>query len=704
MKIEIPKMLRTITLLLILLLVLSVWTAWPSRGAVPKLDTIRVGIFLEVPNKYKLNTTTATFSSSSAMQIGLRQPSAVLPMGQTKAGETIRFTLDDYKPIVAETANFQAALSVVKRLKTLGGTGILSSVYRNSGLVYQVVEGSYATSAEARTAADRWVKDAVIAGAAGTAKLELMGPLHMEAGQFVSKAEADKAAQAFGAVGVDAFAAMKQTGEANPTYTVLVGASPDAAALANVKVQAGKAQSGFVLQPLDASTVYMALRDDYSITESAQSPVSLYTVPMNGAKLWLSTTAPTGIKLSERYNRTYRGQFEVSGFNNRLAVINELPFEQYLYAVVGAEMPASWQEEALKSQAVAARTYALYQGFGFQVAQVVDTTLSQAYGGLGAEKPTTIAAVDATKGEIATFNGKAIETVFSSSAGGATADAAEIWGNSIPYLKTVSSPDQSSEKGLYHWYRVVLPSGDVGYIREDLLEETDMKTEIGQVIMRVKNDGVKVRPMPLIQDNVPVVSQVNKGTSVVILERVTQSNEMSWVRGPYTADALLALTVGKVRTAVKGPIRTLEVSQTGPSGRPTQLSVNGLTFDVKNPDSLRSALGGLPSTRFEIDETARMTILGSNGRTQERPASNSPLTVLGDDGQPKDLDSPNLFILNGQGTVRAATKDPTFRFVGNGYGHGAGLSQYGARGLAELGYDYKYILQYYYKDIKIVKE
>ena len=219
MKIEIPKMLRTITLLLILLLVLSVWTAWPSRGAVPKLDTIRVGIFLEVPNKYKLNTTTATFSSPSAMQIGLRQPSAVLPMGQTKAGETIRFTLDDYKPIVAETVNFQAALSVVKRLKAIGGTGILSSVYRNSGLVYQVVEGSYATSAEARTAADRWGKDAVIAGAAGTAKLELMGPLHMEAGQFVSKEEAVKAAQAFGAVGINAFAAMKQTGEANPTYS-----------------------------------------------------------------------------------------------------------------------------------------------------------------------------------------------------------------------------------------------------------------------------------------------------------------------------------------------------------------------------------------------------------------------------------------------------------------------------------------------------
>ena len=72
------------------------------------------------------------------------------------------------------------------------------------------------------------------------------------------------------------------------------------------------------------------------------------------------------------------------------------------------------------------------------------------------------------------------------------------------YLKTVQSPDESSEKGLYHWYRAVLDSGDVGYIREDLLEETGMKTEIGQAIMRVKSDGVKVRPIPVIQENVPV--------------------------------------------------------------------------------------------------------------------------------------------------------------------------------------------------------
>ncbi|BBH19279.1 hypothetical protein Back11_06240 [Paenibacillus baekrokdamisoli] len=701
----IPKMMRTITVLLSLLLILSIWTERPSLGAVPKLDTVRVGIFLEVPGKYKLNTTSTTFSSAAAIQVGLRQPAGVSPIFQTKAAETIRFTLDDYKPIVVENANFQTALAVLKRLKALGGTGILTSLYQSSGLVYQVIEGAYATAAEARTAADRWSKDSAIAGLiGGNSKLDLKGPLHLEAGTFTSKADAIIGAQSFGAVGVDAFPALKQTGAAASTYTVLVGAATDAASLENVKALATKGANGISLRPLDASSVYMALRDDYTIAESAQNPLTLYTVPMSGAKISLSTTASTGIKLVERYNRSYRGQFEVSGFNNKLAIINELPFEQYLYAVVGAEMPSSWSAEALKAQAVAARTYAIYQGFGFQIAHVVDTTLSQAYGGIGSEKPSTIAAVDATSGEVAMYNGKVIESVFSSSAGGATADAKEIWGSDVAYLKTVSSPDESSEKGLNRWYRVVLPNGDVGYVREDLVEDSGQKTAIGQALLRIKGDGVKVRPIPLVQDDVPAVGQANKGTLVVMLEKVSQSNEMSWIRGPYTPEALLALTAGKLNKPISGPIRTLEASQIGPSGRPTELLANGVKLAVKTPDSFRAAFGGLPSTRFDIDETARMTIAGTDGLVQERPASSSVLVVVGGDGQAKELAGNNIFIMNGEGKLRAATKNPTFRFVGNGNGHGVGLSQYGARGLAELGYDYKYILQYYYKDIKIVKD
>ncbi|MFC4809028.1 SpoIID/LytB domain-containing protein [Paenibacillus sp. GCM10023250] len=702
-----PRAKRTLAVIAAGAIALSVWTSHPSQGAaVPALDTIRVGIFLNT-SKYSLSTAAATFDAAGSLAVGVRTPSDVVPLFQTGSGESVRFTLDDYKPLLLETTDYLMALNVMKRLKALGASGFMTAAAGPGGKLYRILEGSYATAELASAAGDKWMKDGAIAGYAGTSKkLGLTGPLHLDTGaKYASRSDAAAAAQKLSEAGVDAYAALKQTGTAAGFYTVLVGAAADQTALAAVKAQALLAGAGGTLGPTDAKSSYFIIRDDYTTAESASKPaVPLIGVPATGAKLWLDTSAAGGIKLTERYNRSYRGSFEVSGQGGKLTVINELPFEQYIYSVVGGEMPASWPAEALKAQAVAARTYALYQGFGFQIAHVVDTTLSQAYGGIGAEKPTTIAAVDATKGEVATYDGNVINAVFSSSAGGFTADAQEIWGSGVDYLKSVESPDASSEKGLYKWYRVVLPNSLVGYIREDLLEDTGQQSAAGQAVLRVKGDGTKVRPIPLVQDNVAVVDTVNRGTLVVQLEKVTQSNEMSWVRGSYSAAELLKLTQGKLSKPISGPIRTLEISKAGPSGRPTEILANGQAVSVKTPDAFRSAFGGLPSTLFTIDETARMTIAGAGGATRERPADSGAIYAVGADGRTQELKAANFFILNGTGTVRAATKDPSFRFVGSGNGHGVGLSQYGARGLAELGYDYKYIMQYYYKDAKIVKE
>ncbi|WP_308634727.1 SpoIID/LytB domain-containing protein [Paenibacillus silvisoli] len=706
---RLPKAVRTMTVLITGVMALSVWTSVPSSGAaVPKLDSIRVAIFINT-SKYKLETGAATFSAAGALQVGVRQPSGVIPLFQTSPGETVRFSLDDYKPLLLETTDYMTALSAVKRLKAMGASGMMTASSDPRGKLYQIAEGSYASAAEAKAAGDRWLKDSTLAGLAGkSGGTGMIGPLHLDTDLiFASKAEALSAAQTYSAAGVEAYAAIKQNGSAPGVYTVVVGAESDQTALGKAKAQAQQINGALTLRQTDADASYILIRDDYTTNESASKPAAtLYSIPAAGTKLWLSTDAPTGIKLMERYNRSYRGQFEVSGLNNKLAVVNELPFEQYLYAVVGAEMPSSWPAEALKSQAVAARTYALYQGFGFQIAHVVDTTLSQAYGGIGSEKPATIAAVDATSGEVAMYNGKVIETVFSSSAGGASADSKEIWGSDVAYLKSVESPDSSSEKGLYRWYRIVLPNGSVGYMREDLLDATDQTSATGQPILRVNADGAKVRPIPLIQDNVPVVDQANRGTLVVQLEKVTQSNEMSWVRGTYSSADLLTMMNGKLQKPVSGSISTLEVSQKGPSGRPIELLANGQKLQVKYPDLFRSAFGGLPSTFFSIDETARMTIAGGGGAIRNRPtASDSgPFYLIGSDGSARELKEKNVFILNGDGELRAATKEPGFRFIGSGNGHGVGLSQYGARGLAELGYDYKYIMQYYYKDVTIVKE
>lgn len=415
------------------------------------------------------------------------------------------------------------------------------------------------------------------------------------------------------------------------------------------------------------------------------------------------TAEGSTIKLNERSGRTYRGSFELSSFNDKLAVINDLPVDHYLYSVVGAEMPASWHAEALKAQAVAARSYVRFQGMGFQIAHVVDSTLSQVYEGTSRETASTIQAVDATSGEVVKYQGKVIEALFSSNSGGMTADGREIWGNEVAYLKPVKSPDDVSEKGLFSWYRVSLPNGKVGYIREDLLEDTGNKTAVGSPVMRVKESGTNVRPIPLVQNNVNPVAKADLGTNVIVLEKVVQSNENSWVRGPFTSAQLLESLKSRVQTPVSGPIQSLKVTGTGASGRVTSISVNGKTVDIRYPDMFRSALGGLPSTRFEVDETAKVSVQGSGDAVKERSGTEK-LYVIGADGQTKAVESENFFVMNGSGTIRTATKDTAYRFTGTGYGHGLGLSQYGAKGLAEQGYDYQSILKYYYKDITIVKE
>lgn len=225
--------------------------------------------------------------------------------------------------------------------------------------------------------------------------------------------------------------------------------------------------------------------------------------------------------------------------------------------------------------------------------------------------------------------------------------------------------------------------------------------------MQVNTNGTKVRKHPLIQDTVPLIAQADMGTQVVVLEKTIESNSMSWVRGPYSPQEMLTAMNARLKTKLSGPVNTIEVNQRGPSGRATEILVNGQKLLVNNPDALRGTLGvqgSLPSTLFKIDETAKVVILGAGSSTRTKPTDSGPVYTIGAGGKVEEATNANLFILDGDENVRAATKEPSFRFIGTGNGHGVGLSQYGALSLAQQGYDYQYILKYYYKDVTIAKE
>jgi stage II sporulation protein D len=139
----------------------------------------------------------------------------------------------------------------------------------------------------------------------------------------------------------------------------------------------------------------------------------------------------------------YRGIAEVGrNSSGTLAGINELPIEQYLYGVVPRELPPVpyGEIEAQKAQAVAARTYAL-SGLGKRAADGYDllpTTSDQVYGGYSAEHPVSNAAVDATAGVVAVYEGKLIQALFSSTSGGYTANSEDVFNSDpVPYLRGV---------------------------------------------------------------------------------------------------------------------------------------------------------------------------------------------------------------------------------------------------------------------------
>jgi stage II sporulation protein D len=155
--------------------------------------------------------------------------------------------------------------------------------------------------------------------------------------------------------------------------------------------------------------------------------------------------------------KPYRGKIVVSSDGKQLQVVDTVGLEAYLKGVVPSEMPSGWSPEALKAQAVAARSYALSnltKGRGFDL---YSDTRSQVYGGLDAEATSASDAVDATKGQVVLYNGKVADTLFFSTSGGRTASAADATGVAVPYLVPVADPYDTLSP--YHAWGPILFDG-----------------------------------------------------------------------------------------------------------------------------------------------------------------------------------------------------------------------------------------------------
>ena len=195
----------------------------------------------------------------------------------------------------------------------------------------------------------------------------------------------------------------------------------------------------------------------YALKPGLKLPVDDQAKPqkLSGALTFAARSQPLSLG-----GRAYRGQFEVSVAGGKLQVINVVGLAQYLYGVVPSEVPDDWPAEALKAQAVVARSYALShleQGGGFDLYR---DTRSQVYRGIAAEVDSTTAAVDATAGQVVLYNGKVASTYYFSTSGGRTAAIQDVWPGSppAPYLVSVADPYDTASP--YHDWKPAAISPD----------------------------------------------------------------------------------------------------------------------------------------------------------------------------------------------------------------------------------------------------
>ena len=149
-------------------------------------------------------------------------------------------------------------------------------------------------------------------------------------------------------------------------------------------------------------------------------------------------------------DRELHGQLELRPDVSRrtIAAVNLVPLEQYLYGVLPAEMPWYYPLEALKAQAVLARTYSYrnHKKHAKQGYDLCDSQHCQVYGGVASERKNPTLAVEATRGELLFHRGRAIESVFSSNAGGVTASGADAGWDDKPYWTSVSDINEQDHK------------------------------------------------------------------------------------------------------------------------------------------------------------------------------------------------------------------------------------------------------------------
>ena len=322
-----------------------------------------------------------------------------------------------------------------------------------------------------------------------------------------------------------------------------------------------------------------------------------------------------------------------------LTVVNILDMDDYICGVVPYEMSPSWPLEALKAQAVSARTYAASQlrkhdSSGFDLC---NSTCCQAYLGVNVSAEDCEEAVRSTSGIYVTYEGEFADTYYHSCDGGATENSENVFYEAIPYLRGVQDPYESYvETGYEHWSYVYTADEitwilqNKGYNCSRIVSVTPTYTEMGNILSL----------------------------------RFTDTAGVNWTFSRSRASTILnSQTYNRI-------IHSQRFTVTDANAEDAPLCVN-------------DSSGLLPETGslYALDGSGQVSSVGEAGC----------ITVITGSGT-------ETLNLSGSG---AAVTTERFLISGSGWGHNVGMSQYGAKAMAELGFTYDEILKFYFSGVDV---
>lgn len=459
----------------------------------------------------------------------------------------------------------------------------------------------------------------------------------------------------------------------------------------SVYVRLTDAGSSITISSSGGMTLSDANKKTHALGKSAVFRQTGNTVLVGKEKFLL----PVKISSSGGYlsynNKKYRGDLHLS---RDFKLINILDVEDYVRGVLPAEVGTSWPEECLKVQAIISRTYVLRQSLNRSAKgyDVVDTVSDQVYKGAGVESSRTNKAVDDTSGMVLTYGNSLAFAPFHSDSGGHTANNAHVWGKNLPYLSGVKEPvDYKSPNS--NWVSKIpvakvqaalgkVGGGAVGQLKEIRIAEADEGGR-SKTLLFVGTNGTATVKSSLFR--------------MAVGPNLMKSTMLSGEGNAYIEETPPSVSdIPEVQESDWMP----DASETGDELPKVPVPVSDTPMSVKEEERLtRMTSDGVFNSAELMDmlmnpnKRKGYLYIGIQRNGSKKAASDVPQMQM-----PKPMPGA-LTATSGQVTI--VEDNGYFIFKGKGWGHGVGLSQWGAQALAKQGWTAERILDYYYQGTNI---